>query len=133
MAYGRKRSDGISAADLIKMMEEARKTLDNKQSEEADWREMSDEEWDKLLDNIDKYIDEFVEQLRQKEEMQEEAAQKAALEADAGMEATAAASAALAVAGGSGGNASAVGIETIETDDSQDSIFQEKTHEALCE
>ena len=83
--------------------------------EEKDWREMTDEEWDKMLEGIDKYIDAFKERLRQMKEMQEEAAQKAALEADSDMRTTAASSAALSVA------ASGIGGETeTEAENSSD-------------
>lgn len=90
----------MSPADLIKMLEESHKLTAQELKEEKDWREMSDEEWDKMLEGIDKYIDAFKERLRQMKEMQEEAAQKAALEADAGTEALAASSAALAATNG---------------------------------
>ena len=76
--------------------------------EEKDWREMTDEEWDKMLESVDEYIDAFKERLRQMKEMQDEAAQKAALEADSDMRATAASSAALrVVANGLGGTSEA--------------------------
>lgn len=64
---------------------------------DRDWREMSDEEWEKVLADVDEYIDAFKKQLKKKKEMQEEAAQKAAMEADSDMRATAASSAALGV------------------------------------
>ncbi len=88
----------MSAADLLKMLEESHKLTAKELKEEKDWRDMSDDEWDKMLEGIDKYIDAFRERLRRLKEMQEEAAQKAALEADAGNEAIAASSAALAAA-----------------------------------
>ena len=53
--------------------------------EEKDWRDMTDEEWDKMLEGVDKYIEAYKERLRQMQEMQNEAAQKAALEADSDM------------------------------------------------
>ncbi len=74
--------------------------------EEKDWREMSDDEWDNLLEGIDKYIDAFKERIRQLKEIQEEAAQKAALEADSDMRATAASAAALSAAANGSGAAS---------------------------
>ena len=61
---------------------------------------MSAEEWDKMLEGVDKYIDAFKERLREMKEMQDEAAQKAAMEADPEMRTIAASSAALAVATG---------------------------------
>ena len=66
--------------------------------EEKDWREMTDEEWEQLLEGVDEYIDAFKERLRQLKEIQDEAAQKAALEADSDMKATAASAAALSAA-----------------------------------
>ena len=90
----------MSPADLIKMLEESHKLTAQELKEEKDWRDMSDEEWDKMLEGIDKYIDAFKERLRQMKEMQEEAAQRAALEADAGNEALAASAAATAVVSG---------------------------------
>ena len=72
--------------------------------EEKDWRDMTDEEWDKMLEGVDEYIEAYKERLRQMQEMQNEAAQKAAVEADSDMRTTAASSAALNVAAnGSGG------------------------------
>ena len=96
----------LSASDLIKMLEESHKLTARELKEEKDWRDMSDEEWDKMLEGIDKYIDEFKERIRRMKEMQEEAAQKAALEADAGNEALATSSAALAAANGFEGGTS---------------------------
>ena len=66
--------------------------------EEKDWREMTDEEWDKMLEGVDEYIDACKEHLRQPKEMQDEAAQKAALEADSEMRATASSAATLSAA-----------------------------------
>ena len=65
---------------------------------EKDWREMTDEEWEKMLEGVDEYIDAFKEHLRQPKEMQDEAAQKAALEADSEMRATASSAATLSAA-----------------------------------
>ena len=84
--------------------------------EEKDWREMTDEEWDKMLEGVDEYIDAFKEHLSQMKEIQDEAAQKAALEADSDMRATAASAAALsAAANGFGGTSEG------ETEDGIDS------------
>ena len=93
----------MSPADLIKLLEEAHKLTAKELKEEKDWRDMSDEEWDKMLEGIDKYIESYKERLRQMKEMQEEAASKAAMEAEPGNEALAASAAALAVASGFGG------------------------------
>ena len=74
--------------------------------EEKDWRDMTDEEWDKMLEGVDKYIEAYKERLRQMQEMQNEAAQKAALEADSDMRTTAASAAALNVAANGSGSTS---------------------------
>ncbi len=71
----------MSAADVFKMLvetlkEEHKLTPDNIAVEE-DWREMDDENWNKLLEHIDKYIDDFKERLKQLEEQTEKAAMKA--------------------------------------------------------
>ena len=102
----------MSPADLIKMLEESAKLTAKELKEEKDWRDMSDEEWDKMLEGIDKYIDAFKERLRQMKEMQEEAAQKAALEAEAGQESLAASAAAL--------NAAASGFDGGTSTDTKD-------------
>ena len=105
----------LSPSDLIKLLEDSHKLTAQELKEEKDWREMTDEEWDKMLEGIDKYIDAFKERLRQMKEMQEEAAQKAALEADSDMRTTAASSAALSAA------ASGIGGETeTEAENSSD-------------
>lgn len=106
----------MSASDLIKMLEESHKITSKDLKEEKDWRDMSDEEWDKMLEGIDKYIEAFKERLKQMKEMQEEAAQKAALEADAGNGANAASSAALAAASGFGG-------ESTDSDEGEENIM----------
>ena len=66
--------------------------------EEKDWREISDEEWDKMLEGFDDYIDAYKERLKELKKMQDEAANKAASKAASDMKAIAAASAALKVA-----------------------------------
>ena len=97
----------LSAADLLKMFKESHKLSARGLKELEDWRDMSDDEWDKMLEGIDKYIDAFKERLKQMREMQEEAARKAALEAPSDRKTVAASTAALNVAangfdGGSG-------------------------------
>ena len=72
-------------------------TPDNIQVEK-DWREMSADEWDKLMEHIDKYIDDHVKELEEMKRIQEEAAQKMAAEAPANMRTIAAANAALKAA-----------------------------------
>ncbi|MCR4745463.1 MAG: hypothetical protein K5894_09580 [Lachnospiraceae bacterium] len=87
-------------SDAIKNYENAHKLSAAELKEEKDWRDMSSEEWDKMLEGFDKYIDDFKERLRKLKEMEDEVAQKAAMEADPEMRAIAAASAALAAAAG---------------------------------
>ena len=61
-----KTGETVSASDLLKMLEDAYKLATQKQKDkEDDWRSMSDNEWDKLLEGIDRYIDEFKERIRE--------------------------------------------------------------------
>lgn len=106
-------NETISAADVLKMLKESiiekhKLTPDNIRNEE-DWRQMDDEQWDKLIEHIDKYIDDFKEELEHMEQIQEEAAMKAVADAPADMKAAAASKAMLnAVTNGivGGGNES---------------------------
>ncbi len=84
--------------EAIKKFEELYKLSAKELKDEKDWRDMSGEEWDKMLEGVDNYIDAFKERLKQMKEIQDEAAQKAAMEADPEMRTIAASSAALAVA-----------------------------------
>ena len=88
----------MSASDILKLFEETRKITAKELKEEKDWREISDEEWDKMLEGLDKYIDAYKERLKELKEMQDEAANKAAAQADPDMKAIAASEAALSVA-----------------------------------
>lgn len=90
----------MGLSEAIKKFEEAYKLSAQELKEEKDWRDMSAEEWDKLLEDVDNYIDAFKEHLREMKEMQDEAAQKASMEAKPEMRALAASSAALAAASG---------------------------------
>ena len=102
LSYFEKWNTKVSSRDLFR--EAVQKFHDDNQltaqelKEEKDWREMTDEEWEKMLEGVDEYIDAFKERLRQLKEMQDEAAQKAALEADSDMRATAASAATLSAA-----------------------------------
>ena len=84
--------------EAIKKFEDLYKLSAKELKEDKDWRDMSGEEWDKMLEGVDKYIDEFKERLKQMKEIQDKAAQKAAMEADPSMRTIAASSAALAAA-----------------------------------
>lgn len=106
----------VSGRDLFreafqKFQEDHRLTA-QELKEEKDWRDMTDEEWDKMIERVDEYIDAYKERLRQIKEMQDEAAQKAALAADPNMRATAAASAALSAAANGLGAASGTDAES---------------------
>ena len=116
----------LSPSDLIKLLEDSHKLTSQELKEEKDWREMTDEEWDKMLEGIDKYIDAFKERLRQMKEMQEEAAQKAALEADSDMRTTAASSAALSAAASGLGDAAEAENSSDEATPSIDGEKHEK-------
>lgn len=89
---------GKSFSDAIREFEEAHKVTAEELKEDIDWRKMSDDEWDKLLEGVDEQVDAFKEHLQKMKEMQEEAMQKAASQADPSMKAIAASAAALKVA-----------------------------------
>lgn len=87
-------------SNALKNYQESHKLSAQELKEEKDWRDMSSEEWDKMMEGVDNYLEAFREKLREMKEMQEDAAQKAALEADSGMKTLASSAAALAVANG---------------------------------
>ena len=95
-------------AEFIEKFREAYRLNSEDLKKDSDWRDMSDDEWDKMLEGVDKYIDAYRERLKELKEMQDEAAQKAAAEASPEMRTIAAAAAALRVAasGLSGGSSS---------------------------
>lgn len=95
--WGLKTSYSDLFCEAVQNFKDANLLTAQELKEDSDWREMSDEEWEKVLEDVDEYIDAFKEQLKKKKEMQEEAAQKAAIEADSDMKTTAASSAALGV------------------------------------
>lgn len=96
--------------------------------EEKDWREMSEDEWDKMLESMDKYVDAFKERLKQMEELQDEAARKAALEANPSMRTIAASAAALSVAanGFSGTSAACIEGSSEDKNSTDDGVNNEK-------
>ena len=112
-------------SDAIKKFEDTHKLSAQELKEEKDWRDMSAEEWDKMLEGVDNYIDAFKERLREMKEMQDEAAQKAAMEADPEMRTIAASSAALAVATGFDAGASSETEESGEVS-AEDGVDHEK-------
>lgn len=82
---------------LEKLIEDHQLTPDNIKKED-DWREMSEEQWDKLLEHFDQYMDDYKEELEKIKKLEEEAARKAAANAPADKKAIAAAKAALKAA-----------------------------------
>ncbi len=101
-------------AEFIKKFKEAHEIAVQELKEDKDWRNMSDDEWDKMLEGVDKYIDAYRERLKELKEMQDEAAQKAAVEAAPEMRTIAAAAAALRVAASGLGGGSSSGSESDE-------------------
>ncbi len=94
-----KKSTGekISVSDILEMLKETHK-LTKENIKEKDWREMSDEQWDKMLEGIDEYIEDYKEDLKKLKELQDEAARKGAANAPADMKTLAASKAALMAA-----------------------------------
>ena len=102
----------VTAADLLALFEENNKMTSQDLKDSDDWRTMSDDEWDKMLEGIDKFIDAFRERIREMIRKQQEAALKAASEAPAELRSVAASQAALDVAANG-----FFGGETSETED----------------
>lgn len=88
----------ITATDLLALFEENNKVTSQDLKDPDDWRTMSDDEWDKMLEGIDKFIEAFRERLREMIKQQQEAALKAAAEAPSEHKSVAASQAALDVA-----------------------------------
>lgn len=86
-----------TAADLIEMLRQ-KYELTADDLEDKDWRDMSDEEWEKLLNSFDQNIEAIRDKIKKLKEIQDEAASKAAANAPAGNKANAASSAALGAA-----------------------------------
>ena len=119
-------------SEVMKKYQEAHEITAQKLREDTDWRDMTDEEWDKILEGMDQYIDAFKERLKLQEELQEEAAKKAAAEADSAMKTTAASAAALNVAaGGSGDVVAGSGDERNEVSTGEE-VKHEKTGRNCC-
>ena len=97
-AYEEDGSEDNELADFLKIFKDSNKITAKELKDPDDWREMSDDEWDKMLEDIDKYIDAFKERIRELVKKQQEAAQKAAAEASPEMRSAAASEAALEVA-----------------------------------
>ena len=85
-----------SAEDFISKMEALRADREpSAEKKEKDWRDMTDEEWEKMLENVDDSIEEVKEEIEEMQEKQQEAAKKASAEAPAEAKTMAATSAAL--------------------------------------
>ncbi len=87
-----------TAADLLALFEEKNKVTSQDLKDPDDWRTMSDDEWDKMLEGIDRFIEAFRERLREMIKQQQDAALKAAAEAPSELKSVAASQAALDVA-----------------------------------
>ena len=57
-------------SEVMKKYQEAHEITAQKLREDTDWRDMTDEEWDKMLEGMDQYIDAFKERLKLQEELQ---------------------------------------------------------------
>ncbi len=90
--------NNTSFTEAVKSFEKAHKLTASGLLKDKDWRSMSDKEWDKLLDRVDKQVDAFKDHLKKMKEMQDEAMKKAAAMADPDTRAIAASAAALKVA-----------------------------------
>ncbi len=88
---------GTSFVTAVDAYKESHKLTPDNIKHEDDWRKMSDKEWDKLVEHIDKYLDTEKENLERRKKLQEEAAQKAAGRAPADMKSIIAAQAVLKV------------------------------------
>ena len=86
-----------TAADLIEMLRQ-KYELTADDLEDKDWRDMSDKEWEKLLNSFDQNIEAIRDKIKKLKEIQDEAASKAAADAPAGDKANAASSAAQSAA-----------------------------------
>ena len=86
------------ASTFLKMFKESMTITAEDLSKEKDWREMTDDEWAKMLEGIDENIEAIKERIKQMLKQKEEAARKAALQSDSDMKANAISQAVLSVA-----------------------------------
>lgn len=114
---------------LAQYKERHKLTKDN--IDETDWRDMSDKQWDKLLEGVDNYIDDFKENLKLMKEKQEEAANKAAAQVPSSERAIAAANAALRAAANGFVSGVAVASDSKEIEESS-WTFDMKTRGSEC-
>ena len=73
-------ADGITAFSYQGVMQQFETRIDVNRDEEVDWRNMTDEEWKKLLERIDADIDDMVERVKEETEEAKEALEKEAVE-----------------------------------------------------
>jgi hypothetical protein len=97
-ASGKKKTEStLESFELLKeeFVNKYQSAKENTESED-DWKKMSDEQWDKLMENVDNYINEYKEDLEEKKKLQDEAIMKEAANAPAYMKTNAVSRAALA-------------------------------------
>lgn len=97
-AYGEKKTQSTLDSFLQlkeEFVDEYESAQDDTDSED-DWRTMSDEQWDKLVENIDNYIEDYKEDLEERRKLQNEAIMKEAANTPAYMKTNALSNAALA-------------------------------------
>jgi predicted Fe-S protein YdhL (DUF1289 family) len=76
-------ADGITAFSYQGVMQQFEIGIDVNGDEEVDWRNMTDEEWKKLLERIDADINDMVERVKEETEEAKEEQAKEALEKEA--------------------------------------------------
>ncbi|CBK73706.1 hypothetical protein CIY_08210 [Butyrivibrio fibrisolvens 16/4] len=76
-------ADGITSFSYQGVMQQFETRIDVNGDEEVDWRNMTDEEWKKLLERIDADIDDMVERVKEETEEAKEEQVKEALEKEA--------------------------------------------------
>ena len=59
------KTDFVSIKEIIEKYVEDNKITAQELKEDKDWRGMSDDEWKKLIANVDEYIDDYKERLEQ--------------------------------------------------------------------
>lgn len=87
-------------SEIAKKYIETNRVTASELREDKDWRDMTENEWSKMVKSVDDYIEAAKERLKKMKEQQDKAAEKAAMEADPDMRTLAASSAAVHVAAG---------------------------------
>ncbi len=112
--------EDLGLADLIEQLEGKKNLTAADLRAKEDWRDMSAEDWDGMMKDVDDYIEAWRERLKEMKEVQQEAAQKAAAEASPDERTIAASAAALhAAASGFAGNVPEGDSENPETEQVQ--------------